>query len=281
MRKDYFTKNTDKIKSISKEKDSYSLVELVSLSKNLKERSLISNSMQFGKFYDRLVDIGLLSFSVFMDGKYLTRYSFYEDLPDEKVLISLKKNAFFSMSSALNYQGLSEYRDNFVFISQEQSDKGFNDVKLTQEAIDRAFLKDYRKTHMIGEYNKKHIVFLQPKYTKQFGVIEIDGIRVSSIERTLIEMVINVQYFRNSKEIINVFSRIKHHIKVDSVFKILEEFNLIYPYFQSLGFFLEKIGFKKEELFEFKDNISEFDFYTDKAQKEYIYNEYWKMYSLN
>jgi len=280
MRKDYFSKNTDEIKSIAKEKDSYSLVELKDLSENLKEKSLISNSMQFGKFYDRLVDIGLLSFSVFMDGGYLTRYSFHEDLPDEKLLISLKKNAFFSMSSALNYQGLSEYRNNFVFISQEQSDKGYKDVELSQTAIDNAFSKDYRKTHMIGEYNNKHIVFLQPKYTEQFALIEIDGVRVSSVERALVEMLVNVQYFRNSKEIINVFSKIKNHINVDKVFEVILKFDFIYPYFQSLGYILEEIGFSKTELIKFKEHVSEFNFYTDKAQIKYTYNEYWRMYTL-
>jgi len=282
MRQDYFSKNVNKIKSIAKENDSYSLMELKSLLVNLKEKSLVSLSMSSSKFYDRLVDIGLLSFSVFMDGSYLTRYSFYESLTDEKLLVALKKNAFLSMSSALNYQGLSEYRDNFVFISKEQADKGYTykNTNLTQEAIDSAFGKDYRKTHMIGEYNNKHIVLLQPKYTKQYGVIEIDGVKVSSINRALVEMIVNVQYFRNSREIINVFSKIQEYINIDEVFAITQEFNFIYPYFQSIGYILEEIGFRRIELNKFKECLSEFDFYTDKKQLKYFYNSYWKMYYI-
>lgn len=282
MRQDYFSKNVNQIKSIAASNDSYNLNDLKGLLINLKEKGLVSNSMPSSKFYDRLVDIGLLSFSVFMDGGYLTRYSFNESLSNEKLLTSLKKNAFLSMSSALNYIGLSEYRNNFIFISKEQTDKGSDsgDVELTQKAIDNAFAKDYRKTHMIGKYNNKHIIFLQPKYTMQFGVTEIDGIKVSSVNRALVEMVVNVQYFRNSREIIDVFSKIKNHINVDEVFAITQRFDFIYPYFQSIGYILEEIGFEKRELDEFKECISEFDFYTDKNQLNYSYDPYWKMYHI-
>ena len=185
------------------------------------------------------------------------------------------------MSSALNYQGLSDYRNNFIFISQEQSDKSFyQNSDLNQETIDKAFAKDYRKTHMIGEYNKKNIVFLQPKHTGKFGVIEIDGVNVSSVNRALVEMLVNVQYFRSSREIINVFRNIKNHINIDEVFTVVQKFDFIYPYYQTLGYVLEEIGFKKAELHKFKEYISEFDFYTDKAYPNYTYNAYWKIYSI-
>ncbi len=282
MRRDYFSKNADKIKTIALETDSYNFNDLKGLLANLKEKGLVSKSMSSGKFYDRLVDIGLLSFSVLMNNDYLTRYSFKETLSDEKLLTSLRKNAFLSMSSALNYMGLSQYRNNFIFISKEQTDKGSDssDAELTQKAIDNAFAKDYRKTHMVGKYKDKHIIFLQPKHTIRFGVTEIDGVQVSSVNRALVEMVVNVQYFRNSREIIDTFSKIKNHINVDKVFSIVQRFDFIYPYFQSIGYILEEIGFDKEELKKFKESVSEFDFYTDKNQLNYEYDSYWKMYHV-
>ena len=281
MRQDYFSKNKEKIKSIAENTNSYSFSDIAALLSKVKEDGLVSRSMTASKFYDRLVDIGLLSFSVFIDGAYLTRYSFHKDIPDETLLLSLKKRAFLSMSSSLNYQGLSSYRDDFVFISQEQSPKeDYNHSKLTQEAIDNAFSKDYRRTKKVGKYNNKHIVFLEPKNTKEFGVIEINGIKVSSVSRALVEMVVNVQYFRNTKELISVFKKIKSNIDIDEVFDIVEKFDFIYPYHQSIGYILEKIGFKREKLYKFKECVSKLNFYTDKKQDNYKYIAYWKMYVM-
>jgi len=279
MRQDYFTKNKDEIKSIAKETEFYSLVELRELLTVLKDKQLTSQSMVFGKFYDQLVGIGLLSYSVLINDKYLTRYSFYSNVSDVKLVLSLRKKSFLSMSSSLNYQGLSMYRDSFIFVSQEQSPKeSYRKGNLTQEAIDKAFSKDYRRTHKVGEYNNKNIIFLDPKNTQEFAIIEVSGVRVSSINRALVEMVINVQYFRNSKELIRIFGEIKESINIDEVFNVIEHFNLIYPYYQCIGYILEEVGFTKQELIKFKENISNFDFYTDKNQKEYKYISYWKMY---
>lgn len=281
MRQDYFTKNKAQIKSIAEQTDSYSLPDLRALLEKCKEKKLVSLSMKFGNFYDRLVEIGLLSFSILFNDGYLTRYSFHENIKDEKLLLSLKKSAFLSMSSSLNYQGLSSFRDDFVFISQEQSPKEHSHkIDLTQEAIDSAFEKDYRRTHKIGEYHNKHIVFLEPKNTRNFGVIDVNGISVSSVNRALVEMIVNVQYFKSSRDVINVFSKIKDHIDVDEVFEVLEKFDFIYPYYQSIGYVLEEIGFSKKELHKFKERVSKFDFYTDKKQKNYKKIPYWKMYAI-
>jgi hypothetical protein len=256
-------------------------VDLRGLLGSLKEKGLVSSSMTANTFYDRLVDIGMLSFSVFLDSGYITRYSFHKDLADEKLLLGSKKRGFLSMSSSLNYQGLSSYRDDFVFVSQEQTSKNlYSHSNLTQKAIDNAFAKEYRRTHKIGQYNHKHIVFLEPKNTKDFAVVEVKGIRVSSINRALVEMIVNVQYFRNSKEVIDVFSNIKEYININEVFKVIEAFNFIYPYYQCIGYILEEIGFNKEELYKFKEYISEFDFYTDRNQEQYTYIPYWKMFVI-
>jgi hypothetical protein len=103
---------------------------------------------------------------------------------------------------------------------------------------------------------------------------------VSSINRAFIEMIINVQYFRNSLEIIDTFIPLKEKLDIDEVFDIVEEFDLIYPYFQCVGYYLERIGFTKDELTAFKDEVSELKFYTDKNQDTYKLDEYWNMHYI-
>jgi hypothetical protein len=224
--------------------------------------------------------MGLKEFTLSMDSKYLTRYTFEKEIDTYELARSFKKNSFFSMSTSLNLQGYSNYRNNFIFVSSELSEKvRYDDSELTQEALDKAFAKPYRRTHSVGKYEDKNIVFLSPKYTKNFAVIE-KKYPISSINRAFVEMIINVQYFRNSLEIIDTFIPLKEKLDIDEVFDIVEEFDLIYPYFQCVGYYLEHIGFTKDELTVFKDEVSELKFYTDKNQDVYKFDDFWNMYYI-
>lgn len=280
MNQDKITRNINKIRNFINQKLLYNSSELRTLLSELKTQELITKSYTFELFYQKLIELGLTEYTIALDNKYLTKFSLNKDINIYELIITLRKNSFFSMSTALNLQGYSDYRNDFVFVSSELTQKIAVKNQLTQEAIDEAFKKPYRRTHAIGKYQDKNIVFLTPKYTNNYQVIS-SSLSVSSVHRALVEMVVNVQYFRNSLEIIKVFISLKNKINVNEVFEVLEHFDLIYPYYQCLGYYLERIGFSQEELFRFKDNVSEFKFYTDKGLKEYKFDSYWSMYYLS
>lgn len=281
MRKDKFTKNSAQIEAIAKSRRFYSSIELRGLFKTIKEdKKLITLSYSFDLFYKRLIEMGLKEFTISMGSEYLTKYSFENELDAYELAFSFKKNCFFSMSTSLNLQGYSNYRNNFIFVSSELSEKTrHDDTALTQEDIDKAFAKPYRRTHSVGKYKDINIVFLSPKHTNNYSVINKQW-SMSSINRAFVEMIINVQYFRNSLEVIDTFIPLKQKIDINEVFDIVNEFDLIYPYFQCVGYYLEHIGFAKDELIKFKDEVSNLNFYTDKNQDKYQYNDYWNMYYI-
>lgn len=281
MKKDKFTKNIAQIEAIIKSNHFYSSIELKTLFKTIKEdKKLISLAYSFDSFYKKLIDMGLKEFTLSIGSEYLTKYSFEKEIDVYELARSFKKNSFFSMSTSLNLQGYSNYRNNFIFVSSELSEKiRYDEIELTQESIDKAFAKPYRRTHSVGKYQDKNIVFLSPKYTKNYAVIEKKW-PMSSINRAFIEMIINVQYFRNSLEIIDTFIPLKEKLDIDEVFNIVKQFDLIYPYFQCVGYYLEKIGFQKDELSKFKDEVSALKFYTDKNQNAYEFDTYWNMYYI-
>lgn len=281
MKKDLFTKNLDKILEISKKVDFYSSKELRLLMNKLKDNGYIAQSLNFNTFYNRLVENGLKQEIVTINENNIVRYFFNTNLDIFKKSLALQKGSFLSMSTALNYQGLSDFSDNFIYISKEQPDKNiylYNDNKLSQEKIDSAFKKDYRRTKSFGKIEDKFVVLLNPKYSANYEVIKYNDIMVSSINRALIEMIVNVQYFKSSKKIIEAFRPIKNSIVLEKVYNTLEHFNFIYPYYQCVGFYLEKIGFNKDELKSFTHKISSFDFYTEKNLDSYSYDVFWKIY---
>lgn len=279
MKKDKFSKNINQIETFVKSYRLYSSNGLRALLKTLKEKKLIAQLYSFDLFYKRLIEMGLMEYTISMKSEYLTKYSFEKEIDVYELVLSFKKNSFFSMSTSLNLQGYSNYRNDFIFVSSELSEKNGYSEELVQENINKAFHKPYRRTYSVGKYKDKNIIFLSPKYTKNYAVIEKKW-PMSSINRAFVEMIINVQYFRNSLEIINNFIPLKKKIDINEVFDIVNEFDLIYPYFQCVGYYLEKIGFTKDELIKFKNEVSKLKFYTDKNQDKYKFDDYWNIYYI-
>ena len=279
MRKSLLEINYSKIESIARSCYLYNHEELRRLFDQLKEENTIPQSMSFIRFYEFLMKMGLDRFEITLNDRRVSRFSFDKQVDVYRFALSLKKGSFLSMSTALNLHGYSNYRNDFVFVSCETSKKKVEHDILSQESIDNAFHKPYRRTQSVGKLNDKNIVFLTPKYTGKIAVIDA-RFPASSINRALVEMIINVQYFRTSLEIIQTFIPLKSKIDVNEVFNVVEAFDLIYPYFQCVGFYLEKIGFHREELTAFKERVINLKFYTDKYQNSYLFDSYWQMFYI-
>ena len=141
MKKDLFSKNLYQILEIAESVDFYSSKELRLLMNRLKYDGYISQSLNFNTFYNRLVENGLKQEIVTINENNIVRYFFNNNLDIFKKSLALQKGSFLSMSTALNYQGLSTFSDNFIYISKEQPVKNIelgND-SLTQEKINSAF----------------------------------------------------------------------------------------------------------------------------------------------
>ena len=264
-------------KSIYSQKDLYNLLF------KLKEQKLVAQNLTSIKFFLFLQEkLNIKTYSVYSDKIRKERYSIKE-INNYQLCNSFEKDSFFSMTTALNIQGFSSFMNNFIFYSKELTPKYniYLDGKtLKQEDINNAYSKPYRKTKSIAKYKNNYFIYLTPKYTSKAGVIKYNNYYVSSINRVLIEMLINIQYFKTYETIINCFKPISNHINPIEVYTILKEFDLIYPYFQLLGFTLEKLGFKKDELIEFKNKTTDLIFYTQKFNNtsgKLKLNTYWNI----
>ncbi len=277
-RKTLLDKNLAIIKKKLLQKKVYKYREITDILNCLKEDSQVSQTTTSQSFFTQLQEnLSLRTHIVVSDKINQERYSL-SDITVYDFVDSLAKNTFFSMTTALNLQELSNFKDDFIFYSQEQKEKKRVLNKLTQSLIDNAYKKKYRYTHSTAKYGEHYIVFLTPKFSDQVEVIEYKNLKMSSIHRSLVEILINIQYFKDFETIIDNFKPLKNNLNVDKVFSVVEKFDLIYPYFQLLGFALGRIGFENSELDIFKEKISQFNFYTQKNKKNYSYDKYWKIY---
>ncbi len=275
-----YSRNKDEILSYFDTKHYYSSKNIAIKLNIIKEKRLIALNTSFSDFMDKLVEEGFYAYSIKIKDRYHTRYSFSSEFNPYLFAISLasKEKSFLSMSSALNFQGLTDYRSELIFVSNELSEKNTKNPSLNQEDINKAFINaSSRYSKNIGEYKDDKFIVLYPKFSNNYEVINHNGVKVSSVNRAFVEMIINVQYFRNTDNIINIFKNIKNHLDIEKIYKIVETFDYIYPYFQCVGLYLDLLGFDKEELVKFKAKVCKLDFYTQK-KKDYKYDPYWKMY---
>lgn len=283
-RKDLFSTNLEQILSLLKNKPYMTKEDLHSVFDASKSLRLIASSLSFSAFHNKLIKNGLLQDSVKIKDRVYVRYTMSQDINIQiyKFAATIEaKRRFFSMSTSLNVQGLSDFRQEIVFLTKERFNKNYYDnVELTQEKIDNAFSKPYRRTQAIGKFHGYNIALIEANRTgrNEFEVIEYNEFKVSSINRAFVEIISSVGYMKSATDIIKTFIPLKDKLDLDRVFKVIKKFDFVYPYYQLAGYYLERIGFSKTELKKFHKELSEFDFYTQKAQEHYEYDAYWKIY---
>jgi len=279
MKQDYFTSNKKDILKTIQAYDFLSQGQLKEILDQLKDKSLVSSSLSYNSFLLKLIDEGLSQKSITIRGHTKTRYTFSQDFNIYDFCNSLEKNSFFSMSTALNLQGLSNFRSDYIFVSKERSTRiEQGSITLNQENIDNAFSKKPRRTNAYDKIDNHIVVLLEANNTDGFGIVEYDGYKVSSINRVFVEMITNIHYFQSSQNLIQVFENIKNRLDIDKIYTIIEKFDFIYPYFQLAGFYLEQIGYSKDELSKYFAKKSELNFYTEKNKNHHEFDEYWKIY---
>jgi hypothetical protein len=276
LREDYYTKNKEQILYTLNEKRFFSINDIANILDELKEKNLVSNSLSQNDFYLKLLYDGLISHTITIRDVEKIRYTLNKEFNIYDFVYSLERNGFFSMFTSLNIQGFTNFRDNFIFISKERMQRvNFSSKNITQEAIDKAFSNKPRKTKAYNTIYNYNIVMLESNNTQGVGIINYNGYKVSSINRAFVEIISNIQYSKTPYDVIWEFRQLKDKLDINEIFKIIEKFDFIYPYYQLAGYYLEKIGFLKEELSRFFNNKTNLIFYTMKNKTNYDLDEYW------
>ena len=279
MRKDYYTQNKHYILDIVKKKGFMSTIDIENLLYELKEEKLVSIGLTSNDFLLKLLDDGLAIYSVKIRNIIKARYILSEKFDIYDFAYSLENRSFFPMFTALNIQKLSDFRDNFVFVSKERSQRtSFKSKDIKQEAIDVAFSKKPRLTQARDKINGFNLVVLESNNTEEFEIIEYANYKVSSVNRAFVEIISNIQYFKSPEDVIEQFSAIYDEFDLDKIYEVIKRFDFVYPYYQLAGYYLEQIGYDRTELYKFHKKKSKLKFYTIKNKESYSFDEYWNIY---
>lgn len=245
--------------------------DLINVLRAFKNQKKLKQNATLNQFLRYFVDVLGIFTVISINNEYkdtiITRYIINGNpISPYEVALSLLSNSFLSHYSALYVNDLTLNIPKDIYINKEQSEKhNSNDNnQLSQGKVDFAFSKKMRRTKMTYtfKYNKiqYRVHVLNTKNTHNTGVVSkkfigfSKPIRVTNLERTLIDVTVRPSYSGGTSEILNAFQTANKNIDINRLWNYLKKFNYMYPYYKSIAFYLKHSGIpykkKYEELFE-------------------------------
>jgi hypothetical protein len=212
----------------------------------------------------------------------LLRYVWGTDVAPVLLALSIKPNAFCSHGSAMWIHGLGGDEDH-IYVNSEQSEKPPNRSTLAQDAIDRAFRSEQRKSKLVYKYRGATIVVLNGKNS---GRLEVEPakapsgerVEVTSLERTLVDIVVRPVYAGGIPRVLESFRIARGRASVDKLLRILQSLDYVYPYHQSVGLYLKRSAYPEVDLDLVRKLGTRFNFYLGHGMKDSALDEEFKVF---
>lgn len=213
------------------------------------------------------------------------RYTWGE-APLLEVLLTLKKNAYFSHYTAVRLHGLTEQVPKTIYLNHEQRPQP-QYPQLEQGRIAAAFSRRPRISQNSIDFNDVRICMVNGMHTNQLGVVNeqvsYDGdskinVRLTNIERTLIDIAVRPIYAGGVFEVQKAFMLAKEQLSVNTLAAMLQRLKYVYPYHQTIGFYLERAGYKPNLLELLRRFPMDYDFYLAHEMGETEYIKDWRLY---
>ena len=237
----------------------------------------------FERFVEILIEQGHLRLvHLALAFRPVTRYC-WGDVATTEIVQSINAAGYFSHFSALQLNGLTQQVPKTIYFNIEQQAEPGGGT-LTQEGINRAFKGKCRTSSNIATYNDRSICLLNGGNTGQRGVEIMEApegsspIRVTSLERTLIDATIRPIYSGGVYEVRGAFEAAKDRVSVNKLSAMLKKLGYTYPYHQAIGHYMQRTGYRESQLALLRKFPIKFDFYLDYALKEVEYDSVWRIY---
>jgi hypothetical protein len=253
----------------------------------------LTRSMTSGDFIRFLTATGKLRRIVFPFPKPYNKETRYVwgNVPFDDVVLTLRPNCHFSHYTALSYHGLTEQAPKTTYVNFEQPLASNSATGLSQRGINIAFKNSVRTTSYVAETDEFRVCVLNGKNTGYLGVINeqraanphqdipAGRVRVTNVERTLIDATVRPSYAGGVHEVLKAFTRAKEtSFSVNRLAAMLQQLAYIYPYHQAIGFYLERAGYRSSLLDLLRRFPMEFDFYLTHQMKETEYVKAWRLH---
>lgn len=212
--------------------------------------------------------------------KEYTVYGIQEKKPDIFDYAAARSRAsYFSYYTALFIHNLTLQIPKHIYLTLERGERTFIKNTISQEAIDNAFRKPARQTNNSRNCRGYMIHQINGQSNSKLGVIPYrETLSVTNIERTLIDIVTRPFYAGGVTQVIEAFRKAKEKVNVEKLLFYYRDMNFIYPYHQSIGFYMEKAGYEKKEFAPFLQIEQKFQFYLSYNIRFKEFSSLWNLY---
>lgn len=236
---------------------------------------------EFIKFLVDRSELRILSLKQVDGSGTLVRYGRGSPTPFE-VALSVRPSSYLSHGSAVYIHGLTEQVPRTIYVNREQSAKPRGSVP-TQESIDRAFSNSQRQSNYSFSFSDWRVVILSGKNTGNLEVIDAKdpqggGIRVTNIERTLIDIAVRPVYAGGVFEVLNAYRAAKERMSVNVLIATLKKLDYIYPYHQAIGFYMSRASYDESRTARLKKLGLQWDFYLTHGIGDREYDPTWRLF---
>jgi len=237
----------------------------------------------FGK---KLVEAKILRFHSFPFPQRAERRYAKPDVPMMEVLQSIKANSYYTHACAMQVHGLLNQCTLDIYLNFEQADHERGALP-EQVRIDAAFKANPRKTNNYFQDDSGDIILLNGMHTGRLGVeekyVSVPGrepanIRVTDLERTLIDITVRPYYAGGITAVLHAFAQARGRVKIARLMNYLTTLNYVYPYHQALGWYMEKAGFTAQETKKLRMMPRPRRFYLAHKMMKTEFDEAWQIF---
>jgi predicted transcriptional regulator of viral defense system len=207
----------------------------------------------------------------------VTRYTLSSPSP-LAVAMSLKSGAHFSHYTAAALHGLVPPDTTTYYIAFEVPSSHSKGGDLKQESMDAAFAKAQRQSHTVYTWEGVTFILLRSLETGAKSIEKRADIRLTSPERTLLEMTMRPAYSGGARMILKAYKAALPQVSVKKLVALLKQAELTYPYHQSIGFYLTRAGYVGPELKQLARWPRPYRFYLDYQMNAPCFDPVWHVF---
>jgi hypothetical protein len=198
------------------------------------------------------------------------------------VISGLRAGSYFAYYTALSLNGLTQQIPKTFYLNSEHSSVPANSRnELTQEAVDKAFAGQQRRSDLQYAIDERRVILTNSRYTGRLGVVRLlneqQDFYYTDLERTLIDITARPAYSGGVSEILQAYELAKEQLDVQKLISYLKEMNFTYPYEQAVGFYLERSGYPETYLDAIKIRPA-IDFYLSYGIRNKEFSDRWHIW---